>query len=479
MPIKWLKCLFSSLAVSMLSLPAFANEWEELMGNVAPIVIDEQRKSAPTKANKPNKLQMVKRLDQEILVLRAEMSKRHGDVRQVERYLKQLDKQSILPPFVGRIETLKQWAASQSSFFRPSRYVQKLEFPIDDATAVVALVLPTSGPYEIAGQVLHDTLQNELLKAGFKGKLISLDSNLYNSAYQLWEILKFYEPDFIFGPLTKDMVQQWKELKTGVTTLFFNDTGYLGVGEFSLSPSRQAGLEQVFQLLQQGHYSSVMVLRDNSESSVELEQSFQQAWMSINPLNTYQLAIIEGNVGQAIDQAMGVERSVERERWLQRVLGQRLEFETRTRQDFEAIISFVPQRLAIQISPYLHYLSEKNEITHIWYPSANPTANFIAFNKESWQQTFAILPQSILINTERKNQQIDIQNKSGLFYALAKVAVEIVKNSTLSNTATAVDTVEFSQYGSYVRNASGQFHLLPVVYWADQGVFEKFYQTVE
>jgi len=469
-PQKNLTILVSLLSLLLVSTPVLAEEWDDLMGS-------SSYQSQPDNKVNDTRPQIVKRLDQEILILRAEMSQRNGDVYQVKQYLEQLGKQQILPPFSARFERLKQYVANNDRFFSQSKqYVQKIDFPMNNANAVVAIVLPTSGDYEVAGSALQNALQEGLKQAGFRGKLVALDSNLYSSAFEMWELLKYYEPDFIFGPLQKERVLEWKKLRTKVPTLYFNEIGYLGVGEFSLSPSRLAGLEQVFQLLQQGHYQNVMVFSDDSQKSAELEAAFKQAWLSFNSQNAYQSKVIEGNVGQSINEVLGVEQSKQRHRWLEKVISHPLEFETRTRKDMEVVISFLPQHLAIQVSPYLDFLTSNKQITHIWYPSQTPDANFLAFNQSAWEQTFVILPQSILVHSNRKHSQIDTQSKNGLFHALGQVAVEIVKNSTLSD---SVDTVELTQHGAYVRNASGQFHLLPVVYWADNGIFEKFYQLAE
>lgn len=454
---------------------AQAEEWDDLFKH-SDNLSGQYKPSNSNGINSPSeRLQVVKRLDQEILVLRAEMSKRNGDVYQVRQYLRQLAKQHILPPFTQRVEALKQYVAHHSDLspgYTSSDYVQKIDFPMENSNAVVALVLPTSGDYEFAGVALQNAIKRSLKKAGFRGKLIALDSNLYSSAFELWEILKFYQPDFVFGPLTKEKIKQWQQLRTRVDTLFFNEAAYLGVGEFSLSPSRMAGLEQVFQLLQQAEYENLLVLRDNSEKSIEIEQAFQQAWLAYSQNKQYNLEIIDGNVGNAINDVMGVTRSKQRHRWFQGLLDEELKFENRPRKDVEAVISFVPQHIAIQVSPYINFLTNRKDITHIWYPSKTPSAKFLDFNKDSWQQTFVILPQSIQINTTSKRHQIDVSSKDGLFHALGQVAVEIVKNSTPSD---SIDSVENTEFGAYVRNSSGQFHLLPVVYWTDNGTFEKFY----
>ena len=467
-------CTLSFALCLMLSFQVKANDWDDLLGLSDRIKDNASQASQSSKASEP---QFINRLDQEILVLRAEMSKRNGDVRQVERYLDQLEKQTILPPFRSRIEVLKQYVANNSHVFnRSSRFAQPLNFPMNNPKAVVAIVLPSSGDYEQVGVALQTALQTGLNKAGFRGKLIAIDSNLYGSAFEIWELLKFYQPDFVFGPLRKEMVAEWQALRTGVTSFYFNDIGYLGVDEFSLSPNRLAGLEQVFQIIQQGQYENVLVLKDMSEKSQELTDTFKQAWLSFNSPWSYREHVVEGNVGQSLDVALGVTQSKQRHAWVERVLKQPVEAKARTREDARLVISLLPQSIAIQVSPYLNFLSSEQELTHIWYPSQTPDSNYLAFNIDAWQQTFLILPQSVEVEKTRKQWGIDAHSKTGLFYALGQVAVKIVDNSTASS---EVNTIELTEQGGFVRNASGQFHLLPIVYWADNGTLEKYYQLAE
>ncbi len=456
-----------------------AEEWDDLMGESEEITFSPQKESKPDSNSnaRPNyRKQAVRRIDQEIMVLRAEMSQRNGDYKQVTRYLRQLDKQHILPPFTQRIAALRKYVSNyvpDMSGEYSQQFVQKIRFPIDDPKAVVAILLPTSGDYEYAGLAIQKSIQRGLKKAGFRGKLIALDSNLYSSAFELWDILKYHQPDFVFGPLTKEKVAQWQKLRTRVQTLFFNEAGFLSLGNFSLTPNKIAGLEQVFQLMKQADLQNVLVLRDQSEKSIEIEEAFQQAWLNLNPGKSYVLEVIESNVGQSLDAVMGVTNASKRHRWFERILNTELNFSKRSRKDIEAIISFVPQNLAIQISPYLSFLANGNNFTHVWYPSKTPSAKYLDFNRHSWAQTFVVLPQSIQTSSSSRHRQIDVNSKNGLFHALGQVAVEIVVNPGSSE---SVDGIEYTEFGDYVRNPSGQFHLLPVVYWSDNGMFEKYYQ---
>ena len=466
----------------MVNLPiasfAYAEEWDDFFRDTQPRdflgIGNQNRKQSNKHATENNHLREVKRLDQEILILRAEMSKKNGDIRQVKQYISELDRQHIIPVFQGRVDALKKYLESSPkspllSFFSFSK---NIDFPLNETSSVVAIVLPTSGDYGGVGLELQEALQNGLEEAGFKGKLIALDSALYDSAFAMWEVLKYYEPSFIFGPLQKQRVADWQQLNTGVSTLYFNDTGVLGAGEYSLSPSRQSGLEQVFQVLNQAQYQKILVLANDSPASQKLEEAFHQAWLLSNHPENYVLQKIDKNVGQAIDKGLKVQSSKDRHRWLQSVLNQSLEFSPRVRKDIEAVISFVPETQAIQVAPYLNFLPLEQAITHIWYPSKTPGIPYLYANLDAWQQTFAILPLSLPSDFIKKTTLQTDKLKNGLFYALGRVAIEIVKKPDISS---SVDILVDTEFGTYVRDSNGQFNLLPIVYWADSGVFEKFY----
>ncbi|WP_029407137.1 penicillin-binding protein activator [Thiomicrorhabdus sp. Milos-T2] len=473
---KTLNIILAMVMTLPLASFAYAEEWDEFFRDSEPkslIDLGVGKSQPQNKVESQQRLQQVSRLDQEILILRAEMSKQNGDYKQVAQYLKQIKKQFIIPAFQKRVDRLEAYLSNlpqSPSLLSVFSFSKNIDFPMHDPSAVVAIVLPTSGRYERVGLALQNALQSSLNEAGFKGKLVALDSNLYSTAFDLWEILKYYEPDFIFGPMQKNKIQQWQELETGVATLYFNETEHLARNEYSLAPSKIAGLEQVFQVLNQAQYQNIMVLRGNDETSENVERAFNQAWLEFNHSQGYILQTINKTVGQSIDIGLKVQESKDRHRWLQSVLNQKLVFKPRVRQDIEAIISFVPETKAIQVAPYLDFLNSPVDIAHIWYPTKTPNANYLKENIDAWSQTFVILPISLGGSLEKQPPSTS-KNKNGLFYALGKMAIEIVKNPSISST---VDTLIDTRFGTYVRDANGQFSLLPTVYWADNGIFEKF-----
>ena len=425
----------------------------------------------------------VELIDQEIILLRAELARKNNDINQVKIYINQLSRMVILPVFQQRFAVLKLYLTtaktSSPSFVNSSSNasdsylyvgsIEPLKFPELTEKSIVVVLLPLTGPYEEAGNKVLSGLTKALEDFSFQGSLAVFDTALYETVFELWEIVKYYDPAFIFGPLQKKTTQQWQELNTGIPTLYFNSMDRLFGHERALSPSKSQGLNQVLTVLSNSQFESVLVLTDSSDSSKKLESEFYQAWSSLNSLGQYEHQPIERTVGQSIEVAMNIQRSEDRYRWLQKVTDSTLEFTPRPRLDFDAVVTLIPQNKAIQVGPILDFYQLK-QVTHIWYPSQTPNLDSLRQSLASWQQTYAVLPvynQADFTLNKPTSQQED---KNGLFYALGQVAIKIVNNPAISD---GQNLYVHTEFGTLASNTLGQFYLLPVVYWVDQGVLER------
>ncbi len=426
----------------------------------------------------------VDRIDQEIIILRAELARKNNDLNQVKIYINQLNRMVVLPVFQKRLAVLKLYLtmakrSSQTSYSSSSSnaldsylYVgsnEPLKFPDVSEKSIIVVLLPLTGPYEQAGNKVLAGLTGALEAVSFQGSLAVFDTAIYKTVFELWEIVKYYDPDFIFGPLQKQKALQWQALNSGIPTFYFNSMDHLFGHERALSPSKSKGLDQVLSVLNNSQFRNLLVLTDSSESSKKLEPQFYQAWSSLNSRGQYQYQPIERTVGQSIEAAINVNHSKERYHWLQKVTGRRFEFTPRPRRDFEAVVTFIPLNKAIQVGPILDFY-QLTQVTHIWYPSQTPSLDSLRKSLTSWQQTYAVLPvynQAELTLNKLHAQQEEI---NGLFYALGQVAIEIVKNPAISDGQNLHINTEF---GAISSNTIGQFHMLPVVYWVDQGIFER------
>ncbi|GKT11092.1 MAG: hypothetical protein ISEC1_P0055 [Thiomicrorhabdus sp.] len=445
-----------------------------------------------------NKLQHI---DQEILILRAELSLRRGELEQVREYISKLNRMVIIPEFKLRIAYLKQFLISgrntglatkiRSKFhseeitsvaFTPQRQalltvnsIQPLDFPSNKKNAVLVVLLPLSDDYEQVGNQLFNSLNQALAQQGFDGTVAIFDTTQYESAYDLWAVIQAYQPDFIFGPLQKKMVAEWHALKTGIPTLFFNEIDALNGFERSLSPNKFKGLEQVFLVLDHNLYENVLVVTDQSEASKNLELEFYQAWTARDKVGLYQHYEVDKFVSQTVEIAINAQVSKERKAWLQRIIKKQLTFSPRTRDDFDVIISFLPENKSLLISPMLDFY-QLTDMAHIWYPSQIPQADSLKSNLSSWQRTIAVLPAYVQPPPILDEPYAEANDKTGLFYALGQLAIEIVNNPAIIN---GMDLYIESEFGAITSNSDGQFYLLPVVYWIDQGNIEIVSELLE
>ncbi len=483
---RWLK-IFVVVMGSILPMATLAYEgaeWQDLMSIQSEQFIEKKptaKRPLPkvlSKSNPEYRLEsQVQRIDQEIMLLRAELARKNDDLDQVRNYVNELSRTVLLPIFQQRLASLRLYLMSPKASHQVlDSYLfvgglEPLQFPDASDKSIVVVLLPLTGPYEEVGNRVLAGLTKSLEEISFKGTLAVFDTALYESMFQLWEMVKYYDPDFIFGPLQKQTAQQWQALNTGIPTLYFNSMDRLFGHERALSLSKSKGLEQVLSILNYSQFQNILVLTDSSESSKKLESEFYQAWSSANSQGQgqYQHQSIEKTVSQAIENAMNVQRSKARYLWLRKMADTTLEFTPRARQDFEVVISLVPQNKAIQVGPILDF-HQLTSVTHVWYPSQAPNRNALKKYLSSWQQTYAVLPTYINSESNSNDLSANLEDDNGLFYALGQVAVEIVKNPAISDGLNLhVDT----EFGAIVSNMVGQFHLLPVVYWVDQGVFDR------
>lgn len=469
---EWQDLLSIQPSKSIGSQPVTQGNWPQ-----KPLISDEKTARNDSLENQ------VERIDQEIMLLRAELARKNNDVNQVQIYINQLNRMVVLPIFQQRLAVLKLYLtmAKRASKTSPNSSnnalnsylyvgsIEPLKFPDVSEKSIIVVLLPLSGPYEQAGNKVLSGLTNALEAISFQGSLAVFDTALYETVFELWEVVKYYDPDFIFGPLQKQTALQWQELNSGVPTFYFNSMDYLLGHERAFSPSKSKGLDQVFSILDNNQFHNVLALTDSSESSKKLEAEFYQAWSSLNSQGQYQHQPIERTVGQSIEAAMNIQRSKERYRWLQKVTESTLEFTPRPRQDFEVVVTFIPQNKAIQVDPILEFY-QLTQVTHVWYPNQIPNLDSLYKSLSSWQKTYAVLPVYNRAKLALNNPRSQSEDKNGLFYALGQLAVEIVKNPAISDGQNLSVNTEF---GAMSSNTTGQFHLLPVVYWVDQGVFER------
>lgn len=431
--------LFLSAAAAGFSLPAASL--------AAPAVSDGLKKQ-------------IDLIDQEILLLRAELAESNGDRQAVQRYLQELEGMSLSAGFAERFRALKARSrkAAESREAEESDPLQKPVFRLPSESGQVVVVLPLSGEYAVAGEkILAGLREHWRLSSPF----VVLDSAVYDNMFELWELVKLYSPDLVIGPLSKQNVMQWQSLKTSVPTLYLNQPEVLFSYEKALSPDKEAGLLQLEQFVDAYGFDHLLVISEDTESAENLVQQFQKNWTRKHPYGLFEWYPLSGSVDLTVRQALRIQRSAGRRHWLEKNIERKVVFEPRARQDTQAIIHLLPLDEAVQVKPLLDFF-HLNSTLSLWYPSRLPERSDLHASLPFWQHTYAFLPPYLVQSVPMTNQN----NQFGPLYALGELAAKMV---TRTGSFQPGQLMGSSPLGRVVHDKAGRLHILPVVYWLDDG----------
>lgn len=424
-----LHCLFVGGSFSMSATLAYA---DDLVATSKPVL----------EASSPS-TQQLKSLDIEIILLKAELAQQKGNPNEVSGYLKQLGDLNKLPDSLqSRVQTLQAYLGQQ-----PEKEVS-VPFQYDEKNILV--LLPMAGEYGVAGQNILKGIQSALPGR----KLTVIDTSIYDNALELWSLTKLYQPSFVFGPLQKSLVNGMADLNHDVPMLMLNHpkSPIMGKNIKVLSPSRQQDLASLFQKLQDQDYQKILFLVGKDAADQTLWATLNQDWLQPKHLLTdtsptadfdkspaeSQTEVVpfeatpmtvKGSVDQAISSALNIPKSLVRQNWLKKTIGQSLQVMPRARQDYDAVVALLPFRQAMQVAPLMSFY-HLNLMDVIWFPAKLPSKARFLHALPFWQSTQAILP-AFQINhwqLEASDVQSSLkspENKVGIFYALGNAAVQV------------------------------------------------------
>lgn len=408
----------------------------------------------------------ISQIDLEILLLKAELALQNSDLKGLQQYLQALEKLDLPAGFQQRFDELKGALdkAKPNQMLKFLGFQQNFEFPMSDPNAVVAVILPMSGRYQQVSQQLYDSLESALDIYGFQGRLLRFDSMAYANVFRLWDDLRHYNPGFIFGPLQKTVIDDWHHLDTDIPTLYFNDIdNTLFAYEKALSPSKFGQVKKLASYIERQQFERVLLVIGPSKKARETADDFKLQSYTLNKKRSIFDFPVDKNLSESFFRALGVADSKNRAKVLSRIVYRPVDYEKRSRQDIDVVVSILNPSEAIQISPLMSFYDLKST-PHLWLPANTLQVHDLTHYQNSFQQTVGVLPeylyQSYLSQDFEKNQQ------SGIFYALGQVAVEIANQAQfLSQQDWLIDTSQ----GQVEANQDGRFYLLPNLFWMDKG----------
>jgi len=401
-------------------------------------------------------------IDQEILLLRAELAQSNQDIPALRRYIRQLQSTSLAPIFKTRLVALQSFLLLAGEA-NPAEHAFKL--PQEGGQIIV--LLPLSGDYAVAGHAILEGLKSAW---PFNKRFTVIDSAIYSTMVELWELVKLYEPGFVIGPLSKQNILSWQNLETQIPTLYLNQPNYLFEYEKALSPNKKRGLLQLKAFIEATGLENVVVLQRQHQAAKKLQKQFKQAWLTQKTGRFYESLTIQGGIHQTMKTVLNVQKSIARKNWVQKTIQQELEFEARARKDLDAVVHFSSLDEAIQVKPILDFY-HLSDAYSVWYPSILPSSDELQSQQNIWQQTYALLPPYLTQVQKTSSDEDSNEVESGLFYALGRLVAEVVKNPRLN---LPTQSLIRSELGEVITDENGVLSILPNVFWLD----EKFIQPV-
>jgi outer membrane PBP1 activator LpoA protein len=260
---------------------------------------------------------------------------------------------------------LEQWRDRHPEHPAARRFIDTLR-NINTATTPrpgqIALLLPLQGRYAAAAAAVRDGFFAAYYAdkpAEQTNQIRVYNANDDNVALVYQQAVKD-GAEFVVGPLSKASVSRLTEQVTlSVPTLALNNTPgqqtNTALYQFALLPEDEA--RQVAERIWLDGYSQGVMIYPASAWGERLHMAFNEHWQQLGgklvEVQTYPLA--SPDYAQSIRALLNVDDSQQRYKTLRRVLGKKLEFDARRRQDVEFVfIAGFPEQTR-QIRPQLKF----------------------------------------------------------------------------------------------------------------------------
>ena len=248
----------------------------------------------------------------------------------------------------------------------------------------IAVLLPLSGATAESAMAIRDGI----MAAYYQDPLEQPELRFYDTggnAQMLWSVYQnaIQEgAEIVIGPLLKDSIQQLArsgDLPVPVLALnqISNKQTRLPLYQYGLAPEDEA--RQVAEkMINDGKRQVIALVPDTAWGSRVLA-AFEQQFISLGGeiLTSGQYAPDSADFKSPIQRTLNLDSSKNRHRALERLLGEKLDFEPRRRQDVDAIFVLGFPRQARQLKPQLRFHHAGNipiySTSHVFAASPDPS----------------------------------------------------------------------------------------------------------
>ncbi len=258
----------------------------------------------------------------------------------------------------AQLRAWQQWQSQNPSHpasIKPPTALSRLQ---DYRPPSIAVMLPLSGNLSGAGRAVRDGLA-----AAYVGEQPATRGivEFYDTATQpiahIWAIVLENGHDVVIGPLIKENVQAFAELtasaqlpRLSLNYLSDDDNNPGGLFQLGVAIEDEAS-SLVTHMLLAGH-KRVMIVHSQSQWSQRANSAFAEQWPF--PITSGEFVNVKG-LTEAVGSAMLTAESEGRKSELERLLGTKLEFLPRAREDLDAIVALTSNVESQALVPALRF----------------------------------------------------------------------------------------------------------------------------
>ena len=227
----------------------------------------------------------------------------------------------------------------------------------------IAVLLPTSGPYANVAAALRDGLLAAYFTqpAELRPRLQFYDSSDPNGIWPLYLQAVDAGAKMVLGPLNRQAASQLADVETlDRPTLILNsidDKKRLPpqLFQFGLFPEDEA--RQVAERAWLDGHSQALVLTPANDWGRRIATSFRERWLTLGGTiaEEQQYAPKANDFAKPIKSLLNIDQSNQRRRQLERLLGEKVKFEPRRRQDVDFVFLAARSQKGRQLRPQLQF----------------------------------------------------------------------------------------------------------------------------
>lgn len=290
------------------------------------------------------------------------------------------------------------WPRHPGSLYLPSNLAALMEASKHQPNKL-ALIIPQSGKFKRAASILMHGFMSAYYHAQsqhIKTPEILLFDSEQGNILDIYQAAVDQGADMVIGPLSKDRVDQLHRLDSlPVPTLTLNYATQANETPANLFQFGLAAEDEVEQIADRAYLEShqyAAILYPDTEWGVRVSTAFKQHWKSLSGTVAAEGRYSgKGDYSSLIKETFLVNQSIERARTLKGLLGGKVEFTPRRRQDIDFIVILAGPMEARQIVPTLafHYIQKVPlfSTSNIYSGRPNP-----ASDKDLNNVTFVDLP---------------------------------------------------------------------------------------